>query len=180
MIIQGTVISSMDPNMHIHPSMMPQLGQLASQMTQLQISPNHTVPVSVKPLEPFLLFPSPEKQQNSSEQNTTFDPLSLSTPIPTPKVSYLPPSLPNNNLTYQHQMQRHSCCMSSQSTVNQILITTPLTFETPQPLPNFVFKSNPMYPTLPPPVVVGSVSGGLMHKASKSQSQFEAVNRHYM
>nr|BAB20902.1 HrTLC2 [Halocynthia roretzi] len=36
----GTVISSMDPNMHMHPSVMPQLSQLTAQMTQLQLSPN--------------------------------------------------------------------------------------------------------------------------------------------
>lgn len=36
----GTVISSMDPNMHMHPSVMPQLGQLTAQMNQLQLSHN--------------------------------------------------------------------------------------------------------------------------------------------
>ncbi|XP_039247413.1 RNA-binding motif, single-stranded-interacting protein 1-like isoform X2 [Styela clava] len=37
----GTVISSVDPNaMHMHPSVMPQLGHLTAQMTQLQLSHN--------------------------------------------------------------------------------------------------------------------------------------------
>lgn len=40
----GTVISSVDPAaMHLHPGVVPQLGQLTAQMTQLQLTPNATV-----------------------------------------------------------------------------------------------------------------------------------------